>query len=364
MASNRNMPPRKNNNSMKNTGHTKSTNQRKKKSKKRKRKNILKIFLVCFLLLIILFIFTIISLVTAISSVDTIDFPKSNTSLGIGSLSTEQLNDDIINIALFGLDRRTPEEPCRSDSMIIVSLDTVHKKLKLSSLMRDTYVDIPGHGYDKLTHAYFYGGPELAVKTINQNFNLNIKNYISIDFIGMQDIINKIGGIELELADNELEYMNDYITEQSELRDVAPEYLKSPGSQHVTGMQALAFTRVRYTSSGDFGRSSRQRIVMDAMITKIKKNGILKFPSTVNKLIPSVATSLNGTDIFKLASKAFLSDSIHLQQARFPTDGNWYDLDVNGVYYMGHTEEDTKREIFNYIYNDFTPELQLEDIKK
>lgn len=341
-----------------------STTKKKKKSKRRRKKRILKALLFCFLLLIILGLVSIISIGNTMSKINSKDFPKTNSALGIGNLKSEQMDDDVINIAFFGLDRRTPEEPSRSDSMMIVSLDTVHKKVKVSSLMRDTYVNIEGHGYDKLTHAYFYGGPELAVKTINQNFNLNIKNYVAIDFFGLQDLVDAIGGVELDINADEINYMNDYIYDQSNQKGLEPVYLKKGGKQTVTGMQSLAFTRVRYTSSGDFGRTSRQRIVLNAMFDKIKKGGPLKFTSYVKKLLPFVETSLGGSDIFKLGSKAFFSNSLNLEQTRFPIDGHCYDLYVKDIYYLGHDEDATKRDIFNFIYNDVAPGKQLEDVQR
>lgn len=346
------------------TENKNSTTKKKKRSKRRRKKRILRALLFCFLLLIILGLLSIISIGNTMNKINSKDFPKNNSALGIGNLKSEQMNDDIINIACFGLDRRSADEPSRSDSMMIISLDTVHKKIKVSSLMRDTYVNIEGHGYEKLTHAYFYGGPELAVKTINQNFNLNIKNYVSIDFNGLQDMVDAIGGVELDINADEVEYINDYIGDQSGRKGVKPDFLKSSGKQMVTGIQALAFTRVRYTSSGDFGRTSRQRIVLNAMFNKLKKGGVLKFPSNVKKLLPFVETSLNGSDIFKLGSKAFLSNSLNLEQTRFPIDGHCYDLYVKEIYYLGHDEDATKRDIFNFIYNDVAPEKQLEDVQR
>ena len=109
----------------------------------------------------------------------------------------EEESKEIINIAFFGVDRRDVNEPSRSDAIMIVSIDTVHKKIKMSSIMRDTYVEIKNHGETKINHAYAYGGPQLAIRTLNENFNLNIRNYVTVDFFNLEKIVDTIGGVTI-----------------------------------------------------------------------------------------------------------------------------------------------------------------------
>ena len=159
-------------------------------------------------------------------------------------------NNSIINIALFGVDA-VDGGVGRSDSIMIATLDTVHKKLKLTSIMRDSYVAIDGYGNDKINHAYAFGGPQLAIKTLNENFDLNIEDFASVNFETLPKIIDKIDGIELEIDKDEVKYMNDYITHLNRINGTSEAYIEHAGVQHVSGTQALAFCRVRYTSGGD-----------------------------------------------------------------------------------------------------------------
>ncbi len=134
-----------------------------------------------------------------------VDIPKTDGDLGIKDGIREDKN--IINIALLGIDRRSPNERGRSDSMMIATIDKIHKTIKLTSLMRDTYVDIPGRDKDKLNHSYAFGGPELVIKTINENFDMNIREFAAVDFQGFIEIIDILGGVEIEIKSNELSHV-------------------------------------------------------------------------------------------------------------------------------------------------------------
>ena len=179
-----------------------------------------------------------------------------------------QYSDSIINIALFGVDA-VDGEAGRSDSIMIATIDTVHKKLKLTSIMRDSYVAIDGHGNDKINHAYAFGGPQLAIKTLNENFDLNIEDFASVNFETLPKIIDKIGGIELDIDADELEYINGYIAHLNNINGTSEPAIESTGLQHVSGTQALAFCRIRYTSGGDYKRTERHREVLTKIFEKI-----------------------------------------------------------------------------------------------
>ena len=131
---------------------------------------------------------------------------QSDEELGI--TVDNQKSDKVINIALFGLDKRNKSDRGRSDSIMIASIDKEFNKIKLTSIMRDTYVDIPGRGMDRINHTYAFGGPELAIKTINQNFDMNIRDFATVDFFGLEKIIDVMGGVEIEVKSNEVKYIN------------------------------------------------------------------------------------------------------------------------------------------------------------
>nr|WP_281418728.1 LCP family protein [Clostridium frigoris] len=134
-----------------------------------------------------------------------------------------------------------------SDSIMIVSIDSNNKKIKISSIMRDTYVKIKGHGQTKITHAYAYGGPQLAIRTINENFNLNIRDYITLDFFSFEKIIDAIGSVSIDIKQDEISPINDKIVEVSKIEKKSVPKITKPGLQNLNGLQAVAYTRVRFT---------------------------------------------------------------------------------------------------------------------
>ncbi|WP_434283156.1 LCP family protein [Clostridium botulinum] len=267
----------------------------------------------------------------------------------------ESYGDDVINIAFFGLDRRKKEEPSRSDAVMILSLDKKHKKMKLSSIMRDSYVDIEGHGKTKLNHAYAYGGPELAIKTINSNFKLNIRDFVAVDFYGLENIIDTVGGVEIPVRSDEIEYINSYMQGTAKVENKAVQEVQNPGLQNLNGMQAVAYARIRYTSGGDYERTERQRTVLTAIMNKIKKLGPTEFPKVVSSLLPNVESSLSSTEIIKIGTSAFALGIDNVEQQRFPLDNYCEGKLIDGIYYLLFNEEKTIDQMHKYIFEDIKP---------
>ncbi len=205
-----------------------------------------------------------------LESVKKVPISKDDKELKIDK-KAEPYGDDVINIAFFGLDRRKKEEPSRSDAVMILSLDKKHKKSETIVYNEDSYVNIEGHGKTKLNHAYAYGGPELAIKTINSNFKLNIRDFVAVDFYGLENIIDTVGGIEIPVRSDEIKYINSYMQGTAKVENKAVQEVQNPGLQNLNGMQAVAYARIRYTSGGDYERTERQRTVLTAIMNKIKK---------------------------------------------------------------------------------------------
>jgi len=281
---------------------------------------------------------------------------KSDQALGIkinnpGDRLEESLNydkknfynEDVVNIAFFGLDRRYPEENARSDSIMILTIDYKKQVIKLSSIMRDLRVPIEEHGMDKINHAYSYGGPQLAVKTINQNFGTDIKDFVAVDFEGLKKIIDVYGGVNVKIKDNEIPYVNQCIANREH-------YLNKGGKQLLNGEQAVAFSRIRYIGNGDFERTERQRKILVDIIHKTRASGLSSFPGYVTEIIPHVQTSLDKTTILALGMKGFKDDINTLEEERFPLDGYWQDTKISGVYYLSADIDETKLHIVDFIY--------------
>ncbi|MHB9941082.1 LytR family transcriptional regulator [Clostridium sporogenes] len=267
----------------------------------------------------------------------------------------DQYGDDVINIAFFGLDRRKKDEPSRSDAIMIVSLDKRHKKVKVSSIMRDSYVDIEGHGKTKLNHAYAYGGPELAIQTINSTYKLNIRDFVSVDFYGLEKIIDAVGGVEIPVRSDEIKYINTYMQETAKIQGKSVQEVQNPGTQSLDGMQAVAYARIRYTSGGDYERTERQRTVLTAIMNKIKKIGPTEFPGIVSVLLPNVESSLSSTEIMKMGTSVFSLGVDNVEQQRFPLDDYCDGKLIDGVYYLLFDKEKTVDQMHKYIFEDIKP---------
>lgn len=285
----------------------------------------------------------------------------------LGIVSSTALKDNpqdksITSIALFGVDQRDNQTEVRSDAMMILTVDKEHNKIKLSSLMRDIAVEIEGHGQNKLTTAYFYGGPQLAVKTINQNFGTTISEYATVNFQQMASIIDAVGGVEVDISEKERLDANNSIYEQSAVAGLPQDIIKEAGLQILSGTQAVAYARIRYVKtddgqSDDFGRTDRQREVLSKMFYRALDLSPLQYPEFARKLLPAVVTSLDFTEIMDLAT--IMLRDVKLEQTRFPQNA---DLIGNGIVYVGSAQclnvdlQSVSEKLHAFIYDDINPD--------
>lgn len=230
----------------------------------------------------------------------------------------------ITNIALFGIDARNDSFRGLSDSIMILSVDANHNSIKVISVMRDSLVKVDGYGHQKINAAYNIGGAELAVKTLNQTFNMDITDYATVDFVGMADIIDAVGGIEAELTEKEVANANKQIREMARQRKTPKDEIQQAGKQTLSGIQAVAFARIRKTATingtnNDFGRTERQRYVMEQLFQKALNLDVRKYPAMIKALLPHMRTSLSYGDVFKLAG-ILLNNGLTFEQARIPAD--------------------------------------------
>lgn len=296
-----------------------------------------------------------------LSKISSIENKLNKDDLGINqelfNEENETLNGKIITIAAFGLDRRTSNETPRSDAIMLITIDPNLKKVKLISIMRDLYVNINGVGKDKINHAYFYGGPSLSINTINTTFNLNIEDYISLDFFNLPKIIDELGGVELEVKAEEINNLNKYIKENQRLLGVSEDHtIKTPGLQTLSGIQALSYARIRSVGDGDFERTDRQRRVIISMINKAKTMSPIKLTQLVEKYIDSIETSLSLNKMLSIGANLLLGE-YEIEQVRVPFNGNYEEHGkiINGVWYLTFDKEKTVENLHNYIYKDLLP---------
>ena len=269
-----------------------------------------------------------------LGKMDNVDITKTDKDLSIENEKIEK-DSNVNNIALFGIDDKSNGGRGRSDSIMIASLNDKNKTIKLTSIMRDTYVDIPGRGMDKINHAYAFGGPELSMKTINQNFDMNIREFVAVDFDGLSHIIDALGGVEIDIKPNEVSHVPG----------------STSGPQMLDGEQALAYSRIRMTGDGDYERTQRQRLILEKSLEKALDAGITKYPKLLTTILPFVETSLSQGEIFKLGTSMFGADAKNMEQFRIPADGHGKDRMINGVYYLEPDTLETNVELLhNFIY--------------
>ncbi|MBO5149811.1 MAG: LCP family protein, partial [Anaerotignum sp.] len=237
----------------------------------------------------------------------------------VGGLNRSEINEEnlsaneglegVINIALYGVDSRNNDYTGRSDAILICSVNGKTGQIKLISVARDTYVSVPGYYNTKINHAYAYGGPELAIQTLNENFGMDIKDYVTVNFESLADIIDEMGGVMIDVTEEERYQVNAYLQRG--------EPLSETGMVNLTGAQAVSYSRIRKIDS-DSMRASRQREVLAALFDKALDINPLNYPSYVRKFAPMVETSLSNDEILKIATVGLKSPT--LEQAAFPND--------------------------------------------
>ncbi|WP_346939692.1 LCP family protein [uncultured Clostridium sp.] len=326
-----------------------------KKSNKRKKSRKRKIIISCVAVLIVILSVGLFYGNNLLSKIKRSKIDESD--LGIKKDVAEKVQTseikDIVNIAILGVDE-AENDVGRSDALMIATFDPVHKKLKITSIMRDTYVDIPENGKDKINHAFAYGGPQLSIKTLNQNFGLNIKDYVKINFKELEGLVDAIGGIDMELSDKEIVEVNDYIVRVSKALNLPTNRLEKSesGKVHLDGFQTLGYCRIRSTDNGDFDRTERHRKIMTEMFNKISNAGTAELASMATKLLPYVETSLSNKEIINLAANVLDLGTKNIEQERFPRDDYAKNSNINGVFYLCYDEAYTEEQIHEYIFND------------
>lgn len=221
-----------------------------------------------------------------------------------------------VNILLLGVDTRVPGQPSRSDSILVASIDPKTKRVVLMSILRDTYVKIPGYNKNKINSANAFGGPDLTIKTVSNFIDLPINYYIQTDFNGFKAIVNSIDGVEVNIPKRMVSYFDH--------RRVVFE----PGIQTIKGQKALDYVRIRkgLNAGNDYARSKRQREVISLVIQKVKSvYGVYKLPGLLEDVKPYVETNLSFNEIIKLSSLLKSIDKSNIKSIQIPADGMYND---------------------------------------
>ena len=274
--------------------------EEKRRAKKKKRRRRIGILVAEVIILSVLCVFA-----YATVKMDKLDF----NFLDEDKLEVYKDTGPYTNIALFGLDARegeSIESGVRSDSMMIASINNETNEVKVVSIFRDTLLKQQDGTFDKANAAYSYGGPQEAIALLNRNLDLDIKNYMSADFKALSDVIDALGGMELELTAEEVVHMNNYCVETSEVTGKDYERIEPEvaGTYHLNGVQATSYARIRATAGGDYKRAERQRLVIEKIVEKAQKANLKTLDKIIDVVFPQVSTSFSSKDLIGIAANA------------------------------------------------------------
>lgn len=229
---------------------------------------------------------------------------------------------------VFGIDKRYEDENGRGDTNILVKVDFSNKTVKLISIMRDLLVEIPVYGLDKFNSAFSYGGPKLALSTLNKNFGLGITKYVVVNFCAFEKVIDVVGGVEIEIKPEELEQLNLCIKELARLaKDGYVPLVKTPGTHLLNGRQALGYSRIRKVGDGDFERVKRQQRVLKEAFDKLRNLSVSKKFKLLNIASESVETNLTISELTLLAQQDYKHYSSEMM--RIPVSGSFEETTRN-----------------------------------
>lgn len=277
-----------------------------------------------------------------LNKINTINFAHSDSEVGINSSTIPDTGHKVRNILLLGADK----EENATDTMIVLSIDETDKKLKMTSLMRDTYIYFGEGMGNKLNYAYHYGGALLSVKTINENFNLDIRDYVLVDFDGLSNVIDALGGVEINVQPEEIPYLNAGEAASSAFIPVT-----RSGKQILNGNQALGYCRIRKVGNVDYHRTERQRTVLTQLLNKMKDTSVLQLPQYFDALSKYLETSISKGDMITLASDILSYSKNGIEENRVPYDGYKHDsTDSNGWYYMQWDKVENVKLLHEFIY--------------
>ncbi len=285
----------------KTTGGTKAGAKKKKQQKK--------VILLIVEVLVLLVLAVVAFVVMKLSRIEKdVTFTPENIEINEGlPEESVKIMEGYTTIALFGLDNRSNGKLSKgnSDVIMIASINNDTHDVKLVSVYRDSYLDIGSGTFKKCNSAYAAGGPEQAINMLNKNLDMDITDYVTVDFNAIVECVDLLGGVEVTVTDEEAVLMYGYMDEISKLTKKESEYLPGAGTYNMDGVQACAYARIRYTTGDDYKRTERQRTVLTAMIKKAQKSDLKTLNSLLNEVFGDIKTSFSNTELISLAAKVF-----------------------------------------------------------
>lgn len=266
---------------------------------------------------------------------------------------------------MFGVDSRSDKlgKGTRSDSIMLINVNHDTKQVKVVSIYRDCMVYQEGKGYKKITNAHSYGGPEFALSVINDNFDFNIEKYCTVNFNSVGDLIDQVGGVEMDITEAEVKYINSYIDETNSVRGTSSAHITEAGNYTLDGTQAVAYSRIRYTAGSDYKRTERQRTVLFKVFEKAKTMSTRERIKIVDGLLGDVNTNYAQDELLILMY--YMSEYEITTMTAYPkvfyggsVDGSWVEVPVTLV--------DMNTALHEVLLGetDYTPSARVEEISK
>ena len=296
-----------------------------------------------------------------LGKIDTQDIPQEDIVI---YAEAEEAGEGFTNVALFGVDSREGDlaEGTRTDCIIVGSLNNKTKEIKMVSVYRDTLLDIKDGELQKCNAAYSFGGPEQAINMLNKNLDLDIQKYVTVDFSVVAEAIDLLGGIDIDVKEEEIQYLNEFVYETGQVAGKEAYFVHEPGVQTLDGVQATTYARIRSTAGGDFTRTERQRIVIEKMVEKIKKSDLGTVNEIIDKVLPSISTNFTSAEILSYA-KDFAKYTLG-ESSGFPIDKTTDTLSGLGSIVIPVTLADNVEKLHEFLYGttDYTVSSTVQNI--
>lgn len=285
-----------------------------------------------------------------LSQIDRDEIPKEELKINELNETTKELLKGYTNIAVFGLDNRANGtlDTGNSDVIMIASINNDSKEVKLVSVYRDTYLDIGDGVYRKANAAYNKGGPKAAVAMLNASLDLDIEQYVSVDFRAVSEAVDLLGGVEITIEPEEVELLNSYTQTTAEVTGKKANYISSAGTYILDGTQATGYARIRYTAGDDYRRTERQRAVVEQMVIKAKQTDLATLNEIIDVVCKDIKTSMSNSTILGLAASAMEYELVDTHG--FPFESHAQNVGKAGDAVIPTDLETNVKELHEYLF--------------
>ena len=300
-----------------------------------------------------------------LGQLDTQEIPKEDIVINEGVEQLASLGEGYLNVALFGVDSREGdlEKNTRTDCIIVASLNKETKEIKMASVYRDTLLDLSEGTLQKCNAAYSFGGPKQAINMLNMNLDLDIQNYVTVDFGVVAEVVDLLGGLDIEIKEEEVEPLNKFVYETGQVAGKEAHFVGGSGIQHLDGVQATTYARIRSTAGGDFTRTERQRLVIEKIVEKMMKSDLATINKIIDEVFPTISTNFTMTEILSYA-KYFNQYKLG-ENTGFPIDKATDTISGLGSIVIPVSLEDNVKKLHEFLFGTeegYTPSDKVQTI--